>query len=370
MNASYQIAIWLFAALVAATPYDCPSPLTNTVILRSTVTLKNWGNTNIQAPSAIPFASGVAHSTASTTPTSLVASTSALSASESGLSPVTVTLLSTVSVLASSAASFLSTLETGNTAATTVTITLENTVPARSTILVTSAPAAWSTGITSAPLTISITNMYGKQLSVSFDSDAGSASPVGNPSATALPDNALTQYAFPTQWAGRIYVGPNLNPMGSKIEGSFTGPPDVDVSYVDGYSVPITCSSGGIPVSGCNVELFNQSGIPCPNQVEGPVCLNPAQQIAKGPAPPFFAACKGAAYTYPQDDTANVSNLNSTQISCCIGTLCKAPARQPKRQPVGIQPDRRRALLPFLPPHKRRLRHRHLPATIPYPRVA
>lgn len=165
-------------------------------------------------------------------------------------------------------------------------------------------------------------------------------------------------------------MGPNLNPMGSKIEGSFTGPPDVDVSYVDGYSVPITCSSSCILVSGCNVELFNQSGIPCPRQVEGPVCLNPAQQIANRPAPPFFAACMGSACTYPKDDMANVSNLTS-QISCCIGTMCRAPARQPGRRRVrGMQSDRRRALLLFLPPNKHRLRHRHLLATIPYPQVA
>lgn len=50
--------------------------------------------------------------------------------------------------------------------------------------------------------------------------------------------------------------------------------------------------------------------------------------IANGPAPPFFAACAGAAYTYPIDDKANVSNL-SPVISCCIGTLCEAPPRQP-----------------------------------------
>jgi len=55
----------------------------------------------------------------------------------------------------------------------------------------------------------------------------------------------------------------NLNVNSSKIEGSFIVPEDttviildIDISYVDGYSVPITCSSGGITVTGCNIELF------------------------------------------------------------------------------------------------------------------
>lgn len=83
-------------------------------------------------------------------------------------------------------------------------------------------------------------------------------------------------------------MGPNLNLNGSKIEGSYTGLPDIDVSYIDGYSVPITCSSKGTAVSNCNIDLFKQHSIPCNNQVDGPVCLNSAQNIADRPAPPFF----------------------------------------------------------------------------------
>ncbi len=181
-------------------------------------------------------------------------------------------------------------------------------------------------------MTISITNVYGSQLSLSFASNAGGPAPLGNPSATILPDTSPTHYAFPTGWAGRINVGPNTNPLGSKIEGSFTGPPDIDVSYVDGYSVPITCSSEGTAVSGCNIELYKQPGITCNNQVDGPVCLNSAQDIADGPAPPFFTACAGAAYTYPNDNEANVSNLKSNLVSCCIGTSCEAPSRQLPKQ--------------------------------------
>ena len=216
--------------------------------------------------------------------------------------------------------------------AATVIVNYGNGHPtALSSVPVTSAPNLRSTTVahrTDDHMTISITNSYGTPLALSFASNAGAPAPVGNPSATVLPNISPTQYAFPTGWAGRIYVGPNTDFRGSKIEGSLTGPPDIDVSYVDGYSVPITCSSKGIAVSGCNIDLFEQPGITCQNQVDGPVCLNSAQNIANGPSPPFFAACAGAAYTYPNDNEANVSNLKSNEVSCCIGTSCRAPSRQ------------------------------------------
>lgn len=341
MKTSYQmIAVLVLAALVAATPFECP--LVPAVI----ATLRN------------------PHSSWSATPTT--------SASKAG-STATTTITVRHAHLTSSATR-TSALEAGSTA-TTVTVTISDTVsiPALHTVSITSAPEIGSTVTPDGSanyITIAITNTYGTLLSLSFASNAGGPSPVGNPSATILPNSAFTQYAFPTGWAGRIYVGPNLNPDGSKIEGSYTGPPDVDVSYVDGYSVPITCSSEGIAVAGCNIDLFKQPGISCNNLVDGPVCLNSAQNIADGPAPPFFTACAGAAYTYPNDNEANVSNLKSTLISCCVGTSCKAPSRQSKRhnslhsERIRIR-DVKRHLLgrstssPFLLPLAPRLRHRH-----------
>ena len=198
-------------------------------------------------------------------------------------------------------------------------------------IPVTNAPVSRSTTTTdslSDCITILIINIYGTQLSVSFDSDVGGPSLIGNPSATVLPNALLTQYAFPAGWAGRIYIGPNTNPFGSKIEGSIISPPNIDISYIDGYSVPITCSSNGVAVSGCNIDLFKQPGIIYNNQIDGPVCLNSVRNIAGRPTPPFFAACAGAAYTYPNDNNANISNLRSNLISYYINILYKAPLRQ------------------------------------------
>ena len=207
-----------------------------------------------------------------------------------------------------------------------------STTTVTSTVTMTRSPEAENTITSLDYMTIAVTNLLDNDISLSFGSAAGGPSPVGNPLPTTLNDNGFTQYTFPTGWAGRICVGPNLNLNGSKIEGSYTGPPDIDISYVDGYSVPITCFSENTPVSGCNIDLFNQPGIPCNDLVEGPVCLNPAKNIAPdGPALPFFAACEGAAYTYPNDNEANAGDLKSTLVSCCIGTSCSAPLRQPKQ---------------------------------------
>jgi hypothetical protein len=193
-------------------------------------------------------------------------------------------------------------------------------------------------------MTIAITNLYGAQLSLSFGLNAGFPTPLGNPQPTILPDSSSTQYIYPTGWAGRVGVGPNLNLNSSKIEGSFIVPqnttvaiPDIDVSYVDGYSVPITCSSQGIAVTGCNIELFDLAQ--CEDQVDGPVCLNAARFTPDGPPLQFFAPCVGAAYTFPNDNGANVSNLGSNMISCCIGTSCEAPPRQlPNNMTNSIPP--------------------------------
>ena len=133
--------------------------------------------------------------------------------------------------------------------------------------------------------------------------------------------------------------------------------------------MPITCSSEGTAVSGCNIDLFKQPDIPCNNQVDGPICLNSAQNIANGPAPPFFAACAGVAYTYPNDNDANVSNLKNL-VFYYVGTSCKAPSRQPKRDNL-LHGERMRigdvkrhllgrsASSPLLLPLAPRLRHRH-----------
>ena len=105
-------------------------------------------------------------------------------------------------------------------------------------------------------LTINVVNSVGGPLSIFYGSNAGAPTPVNNPGSGTL--SSSTQVLFPSGWAGRITIGGNYDPKGSKIEASYTSPdyvPDVDISYVDGYSVPISCSCAGVAVTGCNGEL-------------------------------------------------------------------------------------------------------------------
>jgi hypothetical protein len=189
----------------------------------------------------------------------------------------------------------------------------------------TSATSISTTSTSTVDLTIGITNSYGSPVSLSFGLDQGYPTPLGDPQPTVLPDSSTTQYIYPTGWAGMISIGQTLNVNNSLIEASYTNGPYMDISYVDGFSVPITCSSEGVPVIGCNIDLFNQTGRICKDQV-GAVCLNSARTMPDGPAPCFFAACAGAAYTFPNDN--NASKNTSTSVACCIGTSCPVPLRQ------------------------------------------
>ncbi|KAI4102433.1 MAG: hypothetical protein L6R37_004372 [Teloschistes peruensis] len=185
-------------------------------------------------------------------------------------------------------------------------------------------------------LTLAITNSYGMPLSLSFGNNAGFPAFYGNPQPTLLPIDGSVAYNAPAGWAGRVSVGKVNHDDNSKIEGSFYGPGngDIDVSYVDGYSVPITCSVGGKVVSGCNIELFDR-GCNAPDSVSawGPdnriaACHNAAQGVPDGPASSMFAPCAGAAYTFPKDDGANTGMIAQTEMSCCIGILCPPSPKQ------------------------------------------
>ncbi|KAI4278266.1 MAG: hypothetical protein LQ337_001147 [Flavoplaca oasis] len=188
-------------------------------------------------------------------------------------------------------------------------------------------------------MTIDVTNHYGVPLQLSFGVNAGFPNFRGDPQPTTLDTDATNTYAVPSGWAGRINVGKVDHPDNSKIEGSFhrAGNGDIDVSYVDGYSVPITCSAGGKVLSGCNIELMDR-GCNAPDRVSawGPdgkpaLCANGMRGSDWGPPSSFFAPCAGAAYTFPKDDMANVGMISETQISCCIGTSCDPSPRQHKR---------------------------------------
>ena len=218
----------------------------------------------------------------------------------------------------------------------TVTVTLENRnfTLISSIVSVMSASDAESTATMNDSenyMMILMINMYNNQLSLFFDSNADDLSSINNSSVIILSDNVFTQYAFSTEWTERIYVSSNLNFNDSKIENSYTSSSDIDVSYVNDYSVLITCSFKDTAVFDCNVDLFKQLNISCNDQVDDSVCLNFAQNIVNELTSSFFAVCARTVYIYSNDNDVNVSNLKSILISCCVDASCQAFSRQSKQ---------------------------------------
>ncbi|MCJ1321377.1 hypothetical protein MMC15_006721 [Xylographa vitiligo] len=185
--------------------------------------------------------------------------------------------------------------------------------------------------------TISVSNAWTTPVTAFLGSNYGAPTPVNNPAPTVLAPSAATSYVFPPCWAGRISLDPSsdFNPYASKIEGSAgsnsTTLLDLDVSYVDGYTVPITCTSGGTVVVGCNIDLFAEGDCGSDEEVlddSGTGCWNPKNTpVGNGPPSKFFAPCAGAAYTFPNDNDANNGGVAET-VSCCIGTSCQPSQKQ------------------------------------------
>ena len=85
--------------------------------------------------------------------------------------------------------------------APTVTVNLGKTDSISASSTVTSAPEAGSTATDGSGnyMTIAMINMYDKQLSLSFASNADDSSSIDNSLTTTLSDNVFTQYAFSTE---------------------------------------------------------------------------------------------------------------------------------------------------------------------------
>ena len=81
----------------------------------------------------------------------------------------------------------------------TVTFGTTNSIPALSTVTNVPETRSEAIGGLSDYIISTITNLYGNLLSLSFGSDVGSLSPVGNSFPTNLADNAFTQYTILTE---------------------------------------------------------------------------------------------------------------------------------------------------------------------------
>ncbi|KAI0183988.1 hypothetical protein EV127DRAFT_312652, partial [Xylaria flabelliformis] len=149
-----------------------------------------------------------------------------------------------------------------------------------------------------------------------------------------LEANSTAIFAVPTGWAGRVAIAEAEVPIrdrASLLEGSFQvqGGVDaqiaLDVSYVDGFTVPIVCACGNETVLGCNLNLLET----CPYRVDAGTCINPLRD-GGDPANNIFGECASMAYTFPTDDKATTMGIVGCEksILCCVGTACAPHPRQ------------------------------------------
>lgn len=101
------------------------------------------------------------------------------------------------------------------------------------------------------PFTIHIQNTAGDSMQMNLKHDADAPGAICCPHNGPLPSS--TQVTYPTGWAGRISIGPvadeNVITRGSTIEASFkNGIVQFDVSYVAGYTYPMSVASGSTAV--------------------------------------------------------------------------------------------------------------------------
>ncbi|KAL8903999.1 MAG: hypothetical protein Q9171_007205 [Xanthocarpia ochracea] len=170
----------------------------------------------------------------------------------------------------------------------------------------------------------------------------------GNPTTGTIGDCAV--WSFPPGWSGRVHVGGGAGAPdgGTLYEGSVNitgGVGAMDVSYVEGYSVPMLCTDkrDGF-VSGCGIDLFSVGTCPTGGSPGG-VCKNPQGPggdrdsafrwcEACSPPDPFFAPCAAAAYTFPTDDDA-VAGMSGLDITCVVGASSQLTGREGSTAETG-----------------------------------
>ncbi|KAI0142917.1 hypothetical protein GGR57DRAFT_485249 [Xylariaceae sp. FL1272] len=192
-------------------------------------------------------------------------------------------------------------------------------------------------------MTITFVNKHNMAVSTTHGRNAGApAATSGNVAPGTMAVGATAAFAVPTNWAGRVAVaearwGPLVNGrLATLLEANFNyaagygvAVPDFDVSYVDAYSVPMTCACNGKTLAGCNKALFSLHTCPAGDNHSGS-CYNPLKADNHATAATaFFAPCSKAAYTYPNDHEANAYGVcQSAQVTCCIGAACPAGPKQ------------------------------------------
>ncbi|KAK4225153.1 hypothetical protein QBC38DRAFT_531397 [Podospora fimiseda] len=156
----------------------------------------------------------------------------------------------------------------------------------------------------------------------------------GLPTAGNFAGGSTYSLLVPTGWAGRVAFNKAGSPIvgdESLIEDSYMMQKntslnyplgDVDVSYVDGYTYPITCKcrASGPKLTGCVDPKLWQQGKDCPGVGAGGACRNPIRDEKMITyAHEWFAPCAGRLYTFPMDDKANSNGqCQSGTVDCEI----------------------------------------------------
>jgi hypothetical protein len=133
-----------------------------------------------------------------------------------------------------------------------------------------------------------------------------------------------TQVILPAGFSGTFHFGNTGSHRQTKVEASLQWRNGVlvsaiNVSYVDGYSYPSTCTcdEDGEVIAGCNIDLFATNR--CPDHLADGSCANPNKDTLNW-ATPFFRPCQGASYTFPNDDGATADGFcPSNKYTCHIG---------------------------------------------------
>lgn len=180
-------------------------------------------------------------------------------------------------------------------------------------------------------ITMVYENRMDEAIQLSPRSASGQDPLPGYPQPGVLEPSKTSTLVVPTGMGVNMAFGSSV--LGSTVEMNRARPQaHIDVSFVEGYTLPIVCSvKGSLPLTGCNLDLWeyaaNVTRAPCPDtQPWG--CKNTGRFV-NGPALAFFAPCSGAAYTYDRDNRANQGCNGAEEFHCCVGTKCPAVDRQP-----------------------------------------
>ncbi|KAJ4397483.1 hypothetical protein N0V93_001712 [Gnomoniopsis smithogilvyi] len=204
---------------------------------------------------------------------------------------------------------------------------------------VTPAPLANKRDLTQ--ITVTMVNSMAAPLTTAIASNPG-VPPLASGAASlegTLSAGGTASIVAPQGWAGNIAVGlanytalymPSL--MEASLMTKSQSDPgfsfDIDVSYVNGYTVPIicTCNDDKTFLSGCSEDLWGQNKCGAggeTDEADKGVCTNPTNNgsFTGTAATPFFKPCEGKAYTYPSDDDANSNGkCAGGSATCCVGT--------------------------------------------------